>query len=661
VSVRLAKSGLLLVAVLSSQSLCKKKEPPPDDDITNPGRKAAAHVCGDPDALGCHVAHITDPDTAARTKAIDSLVAKWTAEEKAGKASEQKAYRDAVVPELAKAYSSGLLQKDDRKKVLELIVRLGDARATSALLDTLTKYESGQEDLARLAVRGLANAATDPSFPRDEALGKALMKAFGEVKWDVVASAEIGNAIADALATMQIPSTREKLVDVLKLKNDGQDNAPTKALTAYQVAAARALGGAGDKTVVAPMIEVMFDVGSRMVSRYDSASGTMVLRAAWPTQTLADAIADALSQIGEPAVDPLVPYALADDGDPAVKAVAAKYETFVPQWGTATVKTAYADLAARALPELPSVATKIDAKVRDDVTNEDDRARLLRVIATLPFDPPVLDALKEGFGKLKKPQSKTAVLATVQGRLDPLVTDWLVDVAKDGKHDAETRRMARVAALWLTPKAKLETVSKVFDAGALAAFDDTYLALVPTKQTCNPDVLSGDKLLRCREDPITYEYVVFKDAGPTYKDDLALVTEVLACDALGTCYREVVEKQLVEYAKVPSYKGTPDSARAGVKVQKALTMLATYGTEDDLLALAKLLPKPNTSTTSAGSLIMNVLDVGSKKGSAKIAAELEAQVRTLRESTSTPNTYQITALELLGRKLRARVAPPATK
>ena len=653
--------GLLLAAGLfSAQSFCKKPAPPPDDDITNSGRKAATHVCADPDSLGCHVAHVTDPDPAARTKAIESLVNEWTSVEKSGKTSEQKVYRDAVVPDLTTAYSSGLLQKDDRKKVLELIVRLGDARAKSALLDTLTKYKAGEEDVARLAVRGLANAATDPDFPRDEELGKALMKAFAEVKWDVTASAEVGNALADALAAMKIPSTRKKLVEVLELANDGQDTAPTKALTQYQVAAARALGGAGDKSVVAPMMVVMFDVGARMVSRYDSATGMMVLRAAWPTQTLAEAIADALSQIGEPAIEPLVPYALADDSNPAVSAVAAKYVAFVSQWGTTTNKLAYADLAARALPELPTVAPKLDAKVRADATTEDDRTRLLRVLVTLPLDPPVLDAVKEGFGKLKTPPAKAMVLSGVQERLDPAVTDWLVDVAKDAKQDEETKKSARLVAMWLTPKAKIETVSKLFDARTLALFDETYYALVPTKQPCNPDVLTGDKLARCREDPVTYDYVVFKDAGPTYKDDLALVTEVLACDALARCYRDVVEKELPEHAKVPSYKGTSDSARAGVKLQKALYMLASYAKEDDLVALARLLPKPGTSSTIAGSLIPLVIDLAAKTGSDKVASELEAQVRTLREAT-TPNVYQITALERLARKLRARAAPPPTK
>jgi len=86
----------------------------------------------------------------------------------------------------------------------------------------------------------------------------------------------------------------------------------------------------------------------------------------------------------------------------------------------------------------------------------------------------------------------------------------------------------------------------------------------PTKQICDPDVLTGDKLAHCREDPLTYDYVVFKDVGPTWKEGLVLIAEVLDCDTSGTCYKDLVlDKLLPEYQKVPTYKATADSARPG--------------------------------------------------------------------------------------------------
>jgi len=90
-------------------------------------------------------------------------------------------------------------------------------------------------------------------------------------------------------------------------------------------------------------------------------------------------------------------------------------------------------------------------------------------------------------------------------------------------------------------------------------------------------------------------------------------------------------------------------------------MLVTYGAEDDLLALAKLLSKPATSSSGLGMLLGEVIDRGAKTGSHKIAAELEAQARVLRESSTTPNVYEIARLETLARRLRARVPAPPTK
>ncbi len=611
--------------ILTASLGCKKPPPPPDDDIVNGNRKAAAHVCAQPDSLPCHVAHVTDSDPLARTKAIDSLIHAWDVAKKDGDTDK---YRKAVSIDLAKEWRSGLLKPDEQKKIGVLLADLGDPRLVPDFRASLETLKDGQEEVALLAVRAIVAGAGAAEADEKKKVGAALLGVLGKVKWDVAKSAEVGNAVTDALGSLALEGTAEKLVEVLQVKNDGEDTTPTKALTASQVAAARALGKMQAKTSASAMVDVLFDDLSRMVKRWDSATYANVNKGAVSTDAVATAIRAALIEMGDVGVDALAPYALADETDGKVKAVAAKFVGFVPLYDVAPRPLAYADFAAAGLSRIatPAVVKRLEAAARAEGTIPETRERILRVMLTAPVDPLLESALKEGVPRLS-PGGQAIVLGDVVNANSSTYVEWLLTIGSDAKAESKLRDLAREAAMWLATKEQQAAVVKSFDPRALGNHGPPYArAYGPTSQNCDDAAI--DKGLACRDDAKD-AYVVWRELPFTAKDVLTTVGELTTtCEAKASCYFDEARKAQ-DVLKLGSYS-TPsvDEAKARIRLRKSITMLGEVGGESDWLTVVAGLSK--FSDYEVQDYVARALVAAFPKGNAKVVSALEAVVAKAR-------------------------------
>lgn len=637
--------AIVLLVALALLSCSKKKPAGEDDDIANNARPAAHHPCAIPDSLECNLAHVTDREPLARNKAIDGVEREWKDVE--GKPpSEQKKFKDRAVDELAKAYTSELLggSNDDQKRILQLLQQTHDARAKPAFVYAIREWKpEANAEAMKVAARAIAAMAGDPEIRGDSALGEALADAVAKLTSTMEEPATL---LGDALAAVAAPSSKRKLLELIKLPNDGADSTATHDLTLRQKTAARALGAFGDASDLPVLIDAMFDTGSKMTRGYPS----YTLMGSFTAQTLSRSLRSAIARIGRPAIEPLSKYALDDRSDPAVKAVAEKFKDYLTPIGVKS-ESEHAEIAAQGLSEigLGDAAAKLDAAIRDDATTDEQRARLLAVLIELPSDAKIIDAMKVGYSKLKSPEVRDRFVGWVPRTMEPLLVDWLIDVVADKKSDDAIKLSARDAIPWLAPKEKLEAVQKAFDGKTLATRDVSFRAREATTQPC-PTYGNGDA--DCGESPLTGLDVVFKDVTPTYKEELALISEVLvACEAKGSCYLDQAKTSLAIVDK--QTLGGPDGAgaRAMIKLEKSLWMLAVYGSEADMLALVAL--APTMVSPVARTFATLAVDRNLKTGSVKVADAIDAMLRTERGKGATDGD-RVSAFEPVAFRLRTR-------
>ena len=620
--------------------------------------------CDDPRSLDWQVKHLTDSNALDRSKAIEGISQQWRATDQSGKDADKKAFKDKAIAELAKAYSSDALKESskDRKKIMDILSQAEDPRAKPAFLFAIKSYKPGEtEDEVKASVRAIMKMKADPAFAADSETGKAMLAGLANVKWATSKSGEIGALIGDAISGLKIKDTKNDLLAIISKPNDGSDNPATKELTAYQIVAAQVLGEIGDGSIVPQMIDIMYTDAATMAKRKDATTGDEVEQASPLTTGVSMVIGNSLAKIGEPAIEPLMPYVKDDKSNDKVKAVNEKFKKYISPGGSGK-PTAYVDIATTTVANigLPKVAAQVAAIVKDKNTKDGDRKPLIGLLVTLPADPVVIDAIEQGYAVSSTSKLKTDIAASAMRTMEPSMTDWLLGIARDKKSDDDLQSAALGSAQWLAPKDKIDDVTNAYDKKTLDKKDNTWRAMEPTTEVCDPTKLTGEKKDRCAEEPDPPEgkaakFVMWNDVTPTYKEEMGILADVLKCDKDAKCYFDAFKAAVADVDKQGLTKVTQAGTRAGIRMQKAIWMLAAFGTEDDMVALVNYMP--TISTPAGRSFVQMALDKN-HNSSSKVADAIANLVKTMREKGDENANREAAQLEPIANKLRARATSP---
>ena len=628
------------------------------------GTAAGISGCDDPRSIDWQVKHLTDSNALDRAKAIDGISQQWRATDQSGKDEDKKAFKDKAVAELAKAYTSDVLKdaSKDRKKIMDILSQAEDPRAKPAFLYAIKNYKPGDnDDDVKNALRAIMKMKDTKDFGGDDETGKALLGGLANVKWATSTSGAIGAMIGDALVSLKVKSVKNDLLAIVTRPNDGQDNPATKELTAYQLVAAQTLGDLGDGSIVGQLIDVMFTDAATMAKHKDPTTGDEVTQASNLTTGVSMVIGGTLAKIGEPAIDPLMPYVKDDKSNESVKKVAEKFKGYISPGGSGK-PTAYVDIATTTVANigLPKVALQVANIVKDKATKDTDRKPLIGLLVSLPADQVVIDAIESGYANSTTDKLKQDIASSAMRTMEPSMTDWLLGIARDKKSGDDLQNAALSSAMWLCAKDKIDDVQGAYDKKTLDKKDQAWRAMEPTKNVCDPTKLKGDEKERCSEEPDDNpndnqkpKFVMWNDVTPTYKEELGLIADVLGkCEKKASCYFDEFKAALVEVDKQGLSKVTSTGTRSGIKMQKAIWMLAAYGSEDDMVALVNFMP--NVSAPAARSFIQMALDKNRKQGSVKVADAISALVKAQREKGSETANREASQLEPIANKLRAR-------
>ena len=634
------------------------------------GSVAVNTGCDDPRSIDWQVKHLADSNPLDRAKAIEGISQQWRAMDQSGNADAKKAFKDKAIPELAKAYSSDSLKDSskDKKKIMDILSQAEDPRAKPAFLWVFKNYKPTEnEDDVKSALRSVMKMKEDATFKGDDETGKAMLTGLAAVKWATPKSGEIGAMFGDAISALKIKSLKGDLMAVLSRPNDGQDNPATKELTAYQLVSAQILGEIGDASIVPQLIDIMFGDAATMAKRKDATTGDEVSQASTLTTGVSMVIGSTLAKIGEPAIDPLMPFVRDDQSNPKVKETKEKFKQYISPGG-AGKPTAYVDIATQTVANigLPKVADSVAGIVASKATKDGDRKPLIGLLVTLPADQTVINALEAGFANSQSDKLKVDIASSVSRTMETSMTDWLIGVARDKKSNDELQQAALSSAQWLCPKDKIDDVQNAYDKKTLDKRDkDNWRSMESTETVCDPLKLKGEEKDRCSEepepkDPAKPRFVMWNDVTPTFKEEVGLIAEVLnKCDKNAKCYFDVFQTNIKEVDKMGMTKVTGAGSRAGIKAQKAIWMMAAFGGEDDMVALVNFMP--NVNNMGFRSYLQMAIDKNLKNGSPKVSDAITNLVKSLREKGSENTNREAAQLEPIANKLRARAASGGKK
>ena len=636
---------------------------------------AAAAGCEDQRSIDWQVKHLTDSNPSDRSKAIEGISQQWRAVDQGSDDSAKKGFKDKAIDELAKAYSSDALKEQgkDRKKIMDILAAAEDPRAKPAFLYAFTNYKPGDnDDDVKQALRTLLKMKGDPAFAGDDETGKAILAGMNAVNWPAASSGQIGAQFGDALSSLKIKSTMKPLLDIVMRPNSGDDtDVKTKSLTALQVVCAQVLGEVGDGSIVDSLIDVMFSDAATVINRKDPTTGDQIKMASPLTTGVSMVVGGALAKIGEPAIDPLMPFVKDDKTNPKVKAVAEKFKYYISAGGV--VKTnAYVDIATQTVSNigLPKVALQIAGIVSDPKTTDDDRKPLIGLLVTLPGDKVVLDAIQKGYDNSKK--LKTQIAASVMRTMEPSLTPWLVGIATGKGADTDLQQAALSSAIWLSPPDQFKSVNDAFDKKTLDAKDSTWRAVEMAvgkdggPVLCDPAKLTGDAKDLCSEEleapkgvdkPRTVQWL---DKTPKWSEELAIIADVLAKGGTDPKKYLGMFKDLsdsIDKSDLAAQAGKPPTraaVEAGIRSQKAIWMFAAFATESDIVDLVNLVP--TIDAMSSRSFVMMAIDKNLKGGSVKVADAITNLIKGERDQGIGTANRDASQLEPIANKLRARAA-----
>ncbi|MBL8717919.1 MAG: hypothetical protein JNL79_18210 [Myxococcales bacterium] len=621
--------------------------------------------CEDPKSIEWQVKHLTDANPLERQKAIGGIEAAYRNADQSGDEKKKKEFRDTAIEALAKAYSSDVLKDSskDRKKIMDILSQADDKRAKVAFVHAIKNYKPGDnDDEAKAATRAILKNKAD--YAGDEELGKALVAGLKAVKFQDRRSGELGAMFGDGLSSIKPKGVAMELMAILTTPNDGLDTIPNKELTGKQAIAAQVLGEIGDKAIVPQLIDLMFDLGSRMAKRKDPTTGEDVEMGSPLTSAIAQIIGGSLSKIGEPVIDPLMPYVKDDETNPKVKETKEKFKKYISPGGSGSANF-YVMMATTVVVNvgLPKVSQEVAGIVKDPKTKDSDRKALIGLMVSLPADPTVIEALKQGFTNSKENKLKTDIVASASRMMEKELAPWLIGIGTDKKNSEDLRTAALGSALWLSPKADLAGIKKGWEElKLLDKPDPLWRAMEPTEKECDPTKLTGKDKDNCQEHPEKKKpdgksalYVMWNDVTPKYSEEFTIVdTMVGKCDQDAKCYFGEFQAAVKEVDKQGFTKVTKDGTRAGIRMQKAIWMLAIFGGEDDMVELVKFMP--SISSPAGRSFVQMCIDKNLHNGSVKVADAIQKLVKSEREKGSETANREAAQLEPIATKLRARAA-----
>src|SRR5262249_7126656 len=188
----------------------------------------------------------------------------------------------------------------------------------------------------------------------------ALLTGFNAVKWATATSGIIGTMFADAIGVLKITTLKNDMMNIVAKPNDGQDAPATKEVTAAQVVSAQTLGEIGDASLVPQLIDIRFADAATMAKHKDPTPGDEVQQASPLTTGVSMVIGNTLAKIGEPAIEPLMPYVKDDKSNPKVKDVSDKFKNYISPGGSGNPH-AYVDIATQTVANigLPQAAGSV--------------------------------------------------------------------------------------------------------------------------------------------------------------------------------------------------------------------------------------------------------------------------------------------------------------
>jgi hypothetical protein len=620
--------------------------------------------CDDPKSTEWQLKHLTDANALERGKALDGISQQWRTLDQGSDAAAKKAFLDQTIDKLAEAYKSDTLKDSskDRKKIMDILSTADDKRAKPAFIHALKSYKATEnEDEVKSAARALLK--NKDLFKGDDEIGNALVDGLKRVKFANRASGELGAMFGDILAGIKSKASVNALLSIVTSPNSGEDTNEKKELSGQQAIAAQALGEIGDASVVPQLVDTMFDLASRMMKKVDASGGGEVEKASPLTTGVSMTISNALAKLGEPAVKPLMPYVLDDDSaDPKVKEVREKFKNYISPGGGGK-PTAYVDIATQTVANigLPSVAEAVTGRAVDKKTKESDRKSLVGLMVSLPTTDNTRKAVMDAYDVSSEKTTKSLIAVSVARMMDPQFTPWLLKIGADAKADDDTKLNALQSALWLADKGSIGSVKDGFDKLKKSDKPNTvWTAQEATDTTCDPKTFKADdRKIGCEEHPEKKGpkgepmLVVWQNTAPSWGDVIAESTSLLnKCDQNAGCYFTEFLAAAKEVDKLGFTKVTGPGAKSGSRAQKAMWMLATYGSEDDMVKLVNAMSNINAPTLR--SFVQMALDKNLKNGSTKVADAISKLVKSARERGDETANREAAQLEPIANKLRAR-------
>jgi hypothetical protein len=358
-----------------------------------------------------------------------------------------------------------------------------------------------------------------------------------------------------------------------------------------------------------------------------------------------------------------MPYVKDDESNAKVKETKEKFKKYISPGGAGSANF-YVMMATTVVVNvgLPKVSQEVAGIVKDPKTKDSDRKALIGLMVSLPADATVIEALKQGFANSKENKLKNDIVGSAARLMEKDLAPWLIGLAGDKKNSEDLRTAAAGSALWLSTKADLPGVKKAWeDLKLLDKVDPMWRAMEPTTKECDPTKLTGKDKDNCQEDPEKKKpdgkplFVMWNEVTPKYSEEFTIVdTMVGKCDQDAKCYFGEFQSAVKEVDKQGFTKVTKDGTRAGIRMQKAIWMVAIYGNEDNMIELVKFMP--NISTPAGRSFVQMALDKNLKGGSVKVADAIQKLVKSEREKGSETANREAAQLEPIANKLRARAA-----
>lgn len=620
--------------------------------------------CDDPKSIEWQVKHLTDSNPIDRSRAIEGVAQNWRSVDQSAKPDDpaRKEFKDKAIDALAQAYTSDLLKESskDRKKIMDILSQADDKRAKPAFVHAIKNYKPGDnDDETKAATRSVIKNKQD--FQGDNDLGAALVAALKNVKFADRRSGELGAMFGDAISAIKATGQKNELLAIVTSPNDGQDTVPNKELAGRQAIAAQTLGDIGDASIITQMIDSMFEHASKLARRKDPTTGEEIEQASPLTTAVSMILGGSIAKLGEPAIEPLMPFVKDEAENAKVKEVKGKFAKYISPGGSGK-PTAYVDIATTTVANigLPKVSQEIAGIVRDKKTKDTDRKALIGLLVSLPADENVMAAIKEGYANSGSDKLKTDIAASASRLMEKEMTDWLVQIGTDAKSNEDLKTAALGSALWLAPKDKMSAVRAGYDkAKLLDKRDPLWRVMEPTEKECDPKA-KLPKEQQCEAHPEKKAkdgksdlYVIWNDNTPKYSDEIKIVDDLVgSCDKDAKCYFKNFQDAVKEVDKQGFTKVTAGGTLAGIKMQKAIWMLAVYGQEDDMIELVKFMP--SIQQPAARSFVQMALDKNLHNGSVKVADAIAKLVKSEREKGSETANREASQLEPIANKLRAR-------